>query len=388
MSDKLKKLTGKNQNEFESVAYELVNTPDIDLFKELVDSEDFLFDFVKRNVAQRISKACSKNNYLNLLKFFKFYSPSYEETLVSVLVKFADDDLTNKILEIFENGTAEEKTYCAKYFYYVDCSAAIDLLKKYAYSENYMLSANCASALSRCNNTEIYDDAINKLQSDDEFDQLRAVKFLVSYANKNAVPKIIKTIKKSSFAENMAAELPYLCDLFELIKKNRKDGLYILNLIISGLGETIDLSQLYDFNIYSIIEYLINSNNDSMASVVLLNACEKFSTLTENNEYLYDESKEVKEDVYAINELLESVPYECEELVDGELVEDSIFVFNALDFTTNDSKVRTLLSSSNQTLVLKSVEILKELKKLTPNDRNKALSSITDENIKNIIMAM
>ena len=54
MSDNLKKLTGKNPKDFESVAYNLINNSDVELFKELVEKEDFLFDFVKKNVSNII----------------------------------------------------------------------------------------------------------------------------------------------------------------------------------------------------------------------------------------------------------------------------------------------------------------------------------------------
>ncbi len=388
MSDNLKKLTGKNPADYEPIAYNLINIPDVDLFKELVDKDDFLFDFIKENVSKRLEKVCNQSNYKNLLEFLKFYSPSYEEFIVSTLAKYATEDLTDTMLEIFVNGNDDEKTYCAKYFSYIQDPQALDLLKKYAYSDNNYLSANCAFTLAKFNNQEIYNDAIEKLHSNDDYEQLSAVKFLVSYGNQNATEEIIKTIKKSAFAENMASELPYLYDLAELIKNNRQDGLYILNIIINGLGETVALSQLYDFNIYNILEDLIKNNNDSMSSVVLLNACEKFTSLTENDEYLFDESKEVKDDVYSINKLLESVPYNAENLIDNELKEDSLFVFTALDFTTNTEKVRSLLNSKNQTLILKSVEILKELKNLTTQDKNIALENISNTDIKNIILAI
>lgn len=388
MSDNLKKLTGKNPADYEPIAYNLINIPDVDLFKELVDKDDFLFDFIKENVSKRLEKVCNQSNYKNLLEFLKFYSPSYEEFIVSTLAKYATEDLTDTMLEIFVNGNDDEKTYCAKYFSYIQDPQALDLLKKYAYSDNNYLSANCAFTLAKFNNQEIYNDAIEKLHSNDDYEQLSAVKFLVSYGNQNATEEIIETIKKSAFAENMASELPYLYDLAELIKNNRQDGLYILNIIINGLGETVALSQLYDFNIYNILEDLIKNNNDSMSSVVLLNACEKFTSLTENDEYLFDESKEVKDDVYSINKLLESVPYNAENLIDNELKEDSLFVFTALDFTTNTEKVRSLLNSKNQTLILKSVEILKELKNLTTQDKNIALENISNADIKNIILAI
>ena len=113
MSENLKKLTGKFG--FEPVAQHLVNDCDIALFQELTESESFLFDFVKQNVAERIGAQINENNYKNLIGFLKFYSPSYEDVIVSALVKYADEDLTDLMLEKFENGTDDEKTYCARF---------------------------------------------------------------------------------------------------------------------------------------------------------------------------------------------------------------------------------------------------------------------------------
>ena len=79
MSDKLKKLTGKNPKDFEPAAYSLINMPDVELFAELVEKDDFLYDFIKQNVAKRLENNCNKENYLNLLKLLKYYSPSYED---------------------------------------------------------------------------------------------------------------------------------------------------------------------------------------------------------------------------------------------------------------------------------------------------------------------
>ena len=102
MKDLVKKLTSKNRSDYESVACQLINNADVSLFEELVKQDDFLFDFVKYNVAQRLQNACNSLNYRNLLCFLKVYSPSYEGFIVSTLAKFADEDLTDELLEIFE----------------------------------------------------------------------------------------------------------------------------------------------------------------------------------------------------------------------------------------------------------------------------------------------
>lgn len=77
-----------------------------------------------------------KNNYKNLIKFLKYYSPYYEDVIISALVKHADEDLTDLMLEKFENGTIEEKIYAAKYFGHIQDPLAYEYLKANSYSEN------------------------------------------------------------------------------------------------------------------------------------------------------------------------------------------------------------------------------------------------------------
>lgn len=389
MSENLKKLTGKNPKDFEPLAYALINTPDVELFAELVGSDDFLFDFVKQNVASRLSKVCNESNYMNLLALLKYYSSFYEDFIVSNLVKFANEDLTDKLLEIFENGTDEEKTYCAKFFAFVQDPLALEFLQKNAYSENSALSSNCASTLALLGDKTSYMQALEKLNSDDEFTILDGVKFLVSYGDKAVVPEVISAMKKSSMAENIAGELLYLTNLFELYKQNQEDGLFVLNSIINGLGEILGLAQIFDFRLYEFLEMLINGHKDSKVAVVLINAVDKFDTLTENDEYLFDETKDTKQEVNDIKKLLSTMDVaQLYSLIDEELLEDSLFVFSALEYTENEDKVRGLLNSSNPTIVLKALEVLKILGVLTNDDKHKALDSVVDENLRSVIYAI
>ena len=389
MSENLKKLTGKNPKDFEPLAYALINTPDVELFAELVGSDDFLFDFVKQNVANRLSKVCNESNYMNLLALLKYYSPFYEDFIVSNLVKFANEDLTDKLLEIFENGTDEEKTYCAKFFAFVQDPLALEFLQKNAYSENSALSSNCASTLALLGDKTSYKQALEKLNSDDEFTILDGVKFLISYGDKAVVPEVISAMKKSSMTENIAGELLYLTNLFELYKQNQEDGLFVLNSIINGLGEILGLAQIFDFRLYEFLEMLINGHKDSKVAVVLINAVDKFDTLTENDEYLFDETKDTKQEVNDIKKLLSTMNIgELYALVDEELEDGSLFVFSALEYTENEGKVRGLLNSSNPTVVLKALEVLKILGVLTNEDKQKALDSVSDENLQGVIYAM
>lgn len=384
--DLIKKLTSKNKTDYEPVAHQLINTPDISLFEELVNQDDFLFDFVKRNVSQRLQNACNASNYRNLLALMKVYSPFYEDFIASTLAKFADEDLTDELLEIFENGTEAEKTYCAKYFSHIKDPLALEFLREGAFSENENLSSNCAATLGAFEDKESFELALNKLDSDDDFEIFKGVNFLIAYGDKTAAKKIIEVLDKSSMAENIAGEIPYLIDLFSILELDTVSGLTVINYIINGLGEILPLSTTIDYNLYSVIEDLANNSQNSAIATVLTNAREKFNTLTENDEYLFDEDKNTKNEVYEINKLLNSIKI-CGN-IDEELRADSPFVFTALDFTNNKGAVEKLLSSDSQTLVLKSAEILKKLGGWNETLRAKALQHVTDSNIRAIIEAL
>lgn len=384
--DLIKKLTSKNKTDYEPVAHQLINTPDISLFEELVNQDDFLFDFVKRNVSQRLQNACNASNYRNLLALMKVYSPFYEDFIASTLAKFADEDLTDELLEIFENGTEAEKTYCAKYFSHIKDPLALDFLREGAFSENENLSSNCAATLGAFEDKESFELALNKLDSDDDFEIFKGVNFLIAYGDKTAAKKIIEVLDKSSMAENIAGEIPYLIDLFSILELDTVSGLTVINYIINGLGEILPLSTTIDYNLYSVIEDLANNSQNSAIATVLTNAREKFNTLTENDEYLFDEDKNTKNEVLEINKLLNSIKI-CGN-IDEELRADSPFVFTALDFTTNAAAAENLLSTDNQTIILKAAEILKKLGVWNENLRAKALQHVTDSNIRAIIEAL
>ena len=75
-------------------------------------------------------------------------------------------------------------------------------------------------------------------------------------------------------------------------------------------------------------------------------------------------------------------------LINNELQEESLFVFTAREFAKDPLNVRELLKSSNQTLILKTAEILKNLDCFDETAKTIALSKVTDLNIKEIIRAL
>ena len=107
------------------------------------------------------------------------------------------------------------------------------------------------------------------------------------------------------------------------------------------------------------------------------------------NEYLFDETKDTKQEILDIKNLLNTADTAVlYSLADEELKHNSPFVFTALEYTENEPLVRNLLNSSNPALVLKSLEVLKMLDTLTAQDKETALSGISDENLRAVINAI
>jgi HEAT repeat protein len=397
----IKKLTGKNPVDFEFVASHIINNSDSNSFSELVKQSDFLFDFIKKNVEKRLLKAVNETNYKNLFSFMKFYSSDYENFIVSTLVKFADEDLTDKMLELLENGTDEEKAYSAKYFSHINDTLAVEFLRKYSYSDFDPLAQNCAFALSAMKDEYSYNLAVEKLNSDDEFEKLAAIRFLSAFNDAKAIGLIFGAMKKSSMPENIACEISYLQNFLELLETDFKnDTILATNYAISGLGEIISLGQVFNFQLFEVLEKLITlhaEEKNPKSAAVLLNAKLKFDQLTENNEYLFDEDKNTKNEVSEIKNLL-NFQQECfwsqqEELLVSELKESSDFIFSALELTQElkieaaTDKLKNLLNSTNQTVILKTIEVLKSLNKLDEINLEIVLNKISDANIKAIIQS-
>lgn len=390
--DLIKKLTGKNPSEYEIVAKSLVDNSDVELFAKLVKQDDFLFDFIKDNVAKRIQSVCNKDNYLNLLNFIDYYSPSYDTMIAQVLHSFGGEDILGRMKDIFINGSNSQKAYAIKYFTFVTPTELDDILpavRDLANSEEQFLALNSIELLSYLKDDVSKQIAMKKLDSEDEFVQYEGVKFLVNFQAKDALDKIVEVMKKSSLAENIASEIPYLLSFEEMFEKDSESALLILCNIINAIPEIIPVSSVCNFGLYEIFERLMKENLTSSSAVVLRLAKDKFEELCSNDEYLFDCDKNTKDDVNAINSLLKKInTHKLESFFYDELYDGSDFVFFALDYVDEVQELETLLDSENQTLVLKVLTLLKDKGALTQTHKESALSVVSSDDIKNIIKVL
>lgn len=402
----VKDLTAKDETRALKAAQELVNNSNVEAFKLLTDKSEFLFDFVKNNVNKRLQKSINESNYRKIFAFLKIYSPDFEDTIIGSLAKFANEDLTDEMLELLEKGSEDEKAYAAKYFSYIPDTIAADDLTEYAFSDNEALAFNSAKALGAMQINTAYEKALELLNSNDEFTVLKAVKFLVAYEDKNAVEHIFKAMEHSTMSENIAGEIPYIQSLMELLQQY-EDKSYIflcIDNILSGLGEILPLNQIFCFEMFDVLSYLIpyNTNNKNpQAAVVLLKAYSKFEELSQNDEYTFDEDQNTKQEIKDIYNLLNKqqeyfwnaqknlVKNELDEInVPTYRISSALNVISEYNLTQTEDEIKSLLNTQNEILLCETVSTLKRIGKLDGIDKNSILNKMHDDNKKALIQSM
>ena len=397
----LKNLTGKDESKAQEAAMYLVNSADIHLFSELVSKSDFLFDFVRNNVCKRIEKAVNKDNVLNIIKFFDIYSCYYDDLFASILAKHANEDLTDKIFEMLENGTYDQRAYSAKYFSYIPDTIAIDLLSKAAFSDDESLSYNAAEALGQMHDDISFKIALSNLNSDDDFEQLKAVKFFVAYGRDYPIDEIFNALKKSKMPENIAGQIPYILSLVELLNSDKiSNALFVIDNILSGLGEILPLSEIFQFELYELIECLIKKNNQEnensgKIAEILLKAYAKFKLFTENQEYIFDEDKDTKYEISSIQKLLQGQSNDFwnnqKHIVLKELkasddrILEVIPIIEEFGIVEAVDELKQLVDSNNEIIVCEALTALKTLNSLDDINIGLILEKIKNPNIKAII---
>ncbi|MBQ8886536.1 MAG: hypothetical protein IJY61_02415 [Candidatus Gastranaerophilales bacterium] len=397
----LKDLTNKDEKKAIEAARYMIDNSDVELYKLLVEKSDFLFEFIRNNVCKRIEKVVSMDNFANILNFWSVYSPYYDDLFASILSKHATQDLTDEIFELLEKGTVEQKAYAAKYFSYIPDTIALEPLSKYAFSDDESLAYNAAEALGQMQDDISFDIALSNLSSDDDFEVLKAVKFFVAYGKNYPLKDIFDALEKSKMPENIAGQIPYMESLLVLLhNEHRQQALLTISSILNGLGEILPLSDIFQFELYEILENLIKTNsgenkNSGLIASVLLAALSRFTMFCENQEYIFDEDKDTKQEVLAIKDLLQSQNEEFwnmqKHFVISELNQDDNRKMLVLPIIAEFSLVeaipdlKKLINSENEALVCELLTTLKTLNALNDIDINAVLERIKNPNIKAVI---
>ncbi len=398
----LKDIISKDKDKAQKAASYLIETGDVKLFQMLVEKTDFLFDFIRNNIYKYIEAAVSKENYLNILKFFDIYSVYYDDLFASILAKHASQDLTDEIFEMLEKGTDSQKIYSAKYFSYIPDTVALELLSKYAFSDNELLSYNSAEALGQMQDDISFDIALNNLESDDDFEKLKAVRFFTAYGRNYPFNSIFKAMKTSKMPENIAGQIPYMESLLNLLNNTEyiSDVLIVIDNIIAGYGEILPMSDIFQFELFEVLEFLINLNkaendNSSKIAEILLSAYSKFSMFCENQEYIFDETKDTKYEISSVLKLLQFQGDNFWKLqktfVLNELKKSKDNIHSVLpvivEYNLREAipNLKLLLESVDETVKCEVLTSLNSLNALDGINFDKIISEIKNPNIKAVI---
>ena len=140
---------------------------------------------------------------------------------------------------------------------------------------------------------------------------------------------------------------------------------------------------------------LFEKSNSSEAVLLLFNLKNKFSIITENEEYIFDLDKNTKNEIFEIKNILEnnkdfwiSKRTQLKEFIkeDSPYLETVLEIIKDNHFKDFTNELLSLTSSKNETVVCEVVSALKETGEISRADKSKI--NITNANLKALLAQM
>lgn len=390
----IKNITSKDINLSINTIKNLINSENIEQFQELCQKADFIFPFLKERISNDFIKLICKENLKVVFEFSKIYCCDFEKIIVDSWLKFACEDLTDEILELFEKGTEEQKAYCAKYFYYIQDFTALDCLNKNSKSEFEPLRINCAQTLKKFGDKNVLNEMKDIiLNSSDEFEKLNAYSFICAYNGKEEIKFVLDNMYSSTFLANIISNILDFCDLDFLKSFVDEHNLSkMLNVIIDEYPEEIALDTVFYWNILDFIK-LVYSYKNQYSQNILLIAKKKFIEFSQNDVYTFDLDKNIKNEIKNIEHYLNSIELsfenlenELENYQDNYKFSAALNVIREYNLKNYSNKIIDLFNGNllNCKQMANSALVLKELNEINSLDKN-IIEQIKDENIKVLI---
>ena len=390
----IKNITSKDINLSINTIKNMIKSANFEDFSFLCEKADFIFPFLKERIVRDFVKLVEENDLKTVFEFSKIYCPDFEDLIVDSWVKFASQDLTDEILVLFEDGTVEQKAYCAKYFSRIQDPLALEYLYSNALVDFEPLKTNCALALSAFNDVEI----LNKmkeivLNSNDEFEKLNAFNFISTYGKDEQIKFVIENCFKSPFLINILSNILDFNDinyLKNILDKNTLSR--ILQVIIEEYPEEISLDTCYYWNLAEFMK-LVYSFNNQYSKNILLFAKQRFSEFASNEIYTFDFDKNVKTEVKNISNYLNSLKLPFEDIKRELNSFEDNFRYNVALSVIKEYKLDEYSDSIAQLINDKKLNneqnassalVLKELNSIDLINKE-IINAIEDENVKALI---
>ena len=406
-------LISKDKNIAIAAAKHIIETADMQAWKCFIENSDNIFDFIKQNIGKYFADVINENNYQNLYKLFKLHSFDWDECFIQILLRFSyeNSELHNKMLDLIQNGSEDEKAYAAKYFSFVPDDKANYYLFE-AYSVNYEpLKYNAAKALGDACDMYSYNYYLNKLSAQDDWEKVDAAQFLQWYGNKKAFQPMLLAMSKSTMPEHIAGSVAMLDNIsryFNFQEYQIRDlSLDCYLNLIDSLAEIWPLSTIMDFNIFDCVETLIcliNQNvNEPLTSrfcALLLKTKAQFEKFYHNDEYKFNEDKHTIEAMESVLELLnegnESFWRFCKASLEEELLQNdnariiyALGVIADLKLKNYISQVKSMLDNNYpENVIYEIILTLNEFDDFREINKDAVLQKVTDPNLSAVISSM
>jgi hypothetical protein len=208
-------------------------------------------------------------------------------------------------------------------------------------------------------------------------------------------------MNESKIPENIAGQVPYMESIIALLhSKYHYEALQVIDNIVAGLGEILPLSDIFQFELYEVLNILIKENNSDneysgKISEILLSAYSKFNMFCENQEYVFDEDKDTKYEISSVWKLLQTQNTDFwnkqKKFILNELnyTDDrAILALHAIsEFRIKDAEqqIKEPLNTDNEIIICEALSTLKQLNALDGINFEQILNKIQNPNIKAII---
>lgn len=310
-------LLKKDKNISQNAARIIVDNTDLDAWVCLVENADYILDFIKRNATQKLFFACNEQNIFNLFEFLNYHSSDLDDFIASAFAEFCNDEIIEKMFELLEEGTNQQKAYAARFFSLVHNSGATELLFEGSKSDYKPLANNCALALGEMRDKASFDYYVELLSSEDEWKVLHSAEFLSLYGNRDVVLPMLRAMSNSNMSEYISSEIASFEKLYNLFNSENEEiqelSLECFDNILSGLVHVWPLSVLFDFEVKSCLESLLDliqqkGRFQQRCSQLLLKAKNRLELFNQNDQYKFDEDKNTLAELEDICGFLNSYP--------------------------------------------------------------------------------
>lgn len=390
-------LINKDFNVQKSAAAVIINEPDVFSFKILAEKSEFIFDFIKDKVRLNLLNAVNEGNVLNLFGFMKYYSSDFEDVIVKSFIKFNNDDIKTRMLNILKDGTVEEKTYAVKYFAQIKDSIDKKVIGEFIKSDFYPLKSASIELLSKYGDREEFDKRINILKTNtDEFEKFEAAEFLCLFGDKYAYEIVYDYFINSPMKDIFTDNILLLKNFEELLNNNDEDKIFkIYSVILKNFPESVNFKELsYCLN-EGVFDFLLESDGNYP---VILNytLLDKLNLILSDEAYKIDLDKNDIRCAAGYKNALETFlgAYGKKEIIIEALkkgIRDEIlFALNLIysDKEIENAVVDLINTASDEEIILNALYALKNLNLSNIEIINSAAAKVKNETVRAEILSL